>query len=274
VSAVDCVQWRLIEQLLEDRFGWGFDDVRRPILAGRLEQRVASLGLYDATDYYHYLRFHPDREEESAEIKKLVTNNETYFFRADYQLSALTQGIVPALAKTLERPLRVLSAGCSSGEEAYSLGIVLQDVESLLPHGFEVDGFDLSPARIAQGRRAVYADSSLRACDEATRQRFFAPSADGHELRARYRKGVRLFEGNLVGTLPLLSQSYDVVFCRNVLIYLSDEGVTRAIQSLAQCLRPGGYLFLGHAESLLGRAGSFAPETCASAVLYRRGESP
>jgi chemotaxis methyl-accepting protein methylase len=167
----------------------------------------------------------------------------------------------------------VLSAGCSSGEEAYSLGIALQDVEHLLPHGFEVDGFDLSPARIEQGRRAVYPEASLRACDEALRQRYFAPCEGGYELRARYRKGVRLFEGNLVSTAALHGQRYDVAFCRNVLIYLSEEGVTRATQNLAHCLRPGGYLLLGHAESLLGRLGPFAPESCASAVLYRRGQS-
>jgi chemotaxis protein methyltransferase CheR len=267
------VEWRVIEELLEAKFGWGFDDTRRPILEARLERRVEALGLLGAMDYYHYLRFHPSRDEEAEQIKTLVTNNETYFFRADYQRKILTGQLVSQLAPGLDRPLRVLSAGCSSGEEAYSLAIGLQEVEHRLPHGFEVDGFDLSPSRIEQGRRAVYHASSLRACDDMARRGYFMPNDDDtYQLRSEYRRGVSLFEGNLVGRVPPTPHRYDVAFCRNVLIYLSELGVNRALATLANCVRPGGYLFVGHAESLLGKKVPFEPTTFEDAIAYRRSE--
>jgi chemotaxis protein methyltransferase CheR len=267
----DAVAWRLLEELLDARFGLSFDDMRRQFAEARLRRRVEVLSLSTLLDYYHYLRFHPARDEEAEELKKLVTNNESYFFRGEYQLKALTDVVVPALTRPLERPLRALSAGCSAGEEAYSIAIVLSRLgERSLPHGYQVDGFDLSPVRIEQGRRAVYPETSLRACDEMQRAELFGalPNAT-FELRAAHRKAVRLFEGNLVAEAPATPFLYDVIFCRNVLIYFSALGFERALGGLARLLHPGGYLFIGHSESLLGRTALFRPETLGEAIAYR-----
>jgi chemotaxis protein methyltransferase CheR len=270
---MSAIAWRLIEELLETRFGLFFDDTRRPLLLGKLKARVDSLGLTEALDYYHYLRFHPSRNDEADQLKSAITNNETYFFRARHQLDALRDHIVPKVARTLTRPLRVLSAGCSSGEEAYSLAIQLSEVNMQLPHGFQVDGFDLSPTRVDQGQRARYAEQSLRGVGELVRESYFCPAQDGtYELREPFRRNVRIFQGNLVSDTPPSPFRYDVVYCRNVLIYLSSAGVARALQTLVNSTRLGGYLFVGHAESLLGRGTPFMPEMMGETVAYCRGE--
>jgi chemotaxis protein methyltransferase CheR len=269
VIVADDAEWKLVADLIHDRFGLAFDGVRRDFLASRLVPRLRQLRLCSLAEYYHYLLFHPERHDEDAFLRQAATNNETYFFREAYQLELLARHVAPLwVARLGGRPLRVLSAGCSSGEEAYSIAITLAERG---PPGaaVQVDGVDLSPARIAQAQRAVYGEPSLRACDADARRRYFEPLGDGgFALRPRWRAGVRCREANLLA-LPDLGV-YHAIFCRNVLIYFSERTLHAAVSALLAHLADGGTLFLGHSESLINKRAELEALCVRGTVIYRK----
>jgi chemotaxis protein methyltransferase CheR len=272
VTAFPAADLKLLGDLLQERFGLSFDGVRQEILASRLQPRMRELRLDSARAYYEYLRFHPQRDAEFDRLPAVITNNETYFFRETRQFEILIDHLIPARpAAVPSRPVRILSAGCSSGEEPYSLAIALQDAG--LPPGktWEMDACDLNPDRIARALEAVYDEGSLRACDPEARQRYFTVHEGRHRLRDRYRAGVRFFQSNLLAPgFAFDRESYDVIFCRNLLIYFSDPAFERLIGLFARSLVPGGHLFLGHSESLFDRETEFEPVVVRGSVIYRK----
>ena len=137
---------------------------------------------------------------------------------------------------------------------------------------WEIDACDLNPERIAQARKASYDAGSLRACDDETRRRYFREVGGKYELRERYRKGVRFFEANLLAPNGVFGWgTYDAIFCRNMLIYFGEEAFDGVISLFARSLAPGGYLLLGHSESLLDRVSDFLPVSFGNGVIYRKG---
>ena len=171
-----------------------------------------------------------------------------------------------------ERSLKVLCAGCSSGDEAYSLVIALQNA-GLETAGitWEIEAHDVDSEQIAKGREGLYAQGSLRACDPETRRRYFTAMDGSYRLKERHRQGVSFFETNLVAPRrPLGRGVYDVILCRNMLIYFTPSAFTSVIDLFAQSLRPGGYLMLGHSESLLDRDSPFVSVLLDGAVVYRK----
>jgi chemotaxis protein methyltransferase CheR len=276
VTAAAEAEWRLLTGLIESRFGLCFPGIRREILESRLRARLQELHLESYNEYYRYLRAHPQREAEFGYLACRITNNETYFFREAHHFEVLTRHIVPPLLPQLRsRPLRLLSAGCSSGEEAYSLAITLQDA-GLDRAGvtWEIDACDLNAERIARARAGVYEDSALRACDAETRARYFTHTGGRYRLNDRHRAGVRFLEVNLAVPGALRpAGAYDAILCRNLLIYFSPEAFDGLIRQFAGWLRPGGYLLLGHAESLIDRGTEFEPVCLPDAVVYRAGSA-
>ena len=269
----DGAGWKLLTDLMAERFGLGFDGPRREILEARIRPRLHALHLQDFREYYHYLTLHPDRETEFAELARRLTNNETYFFREQQHFEILLKHVVPAVAPSLGgAPLRILSAGCSSGEEAYSLVVKLVDAGlGLSGLSWEIDACDLNPQRILQARGAIYESLSLRGCDAETRNHCFIETDGRFRLRDRYRKGVRFFQANLAAPVASVAWGvYHAIFCRNMLIYFTDEAFTALIARLERALVPGGYLFLGHAESLIDRTPAFEPLYLEGAMVYRR----
>jgi chemotaxis protein methyltransferase CheR len=274
MSRFETAEWKLLTDVIQERFGLTFGGVRCEILEARLRPRLRALHLPELRDYYHYLRFHPDRDAEFDRLTPLITNNETYFFREAHHFDILVRHIIPERREALRgRPLRILSAGCSSGEEAYSIVIALQNAGlELAGIQWEVDACDLNPERIAQAKEGVYDAGSLRACDEESRRRYFKEDAGRFRLRERHRKGVRFFQTNLSAPNGTFGWGiYDAILCRNMLIYFSDEAFDGAIGLFARSLGTGGYLLLGHSESLLDRATDFVPLSLGSGVIYRKG---
>jgi chemotaxis protein methyltransferase CheR len=265
--------WKLLSDLIECRFGLVFDGGRRDILDSRLKARMRELGLGSLREYYLYLRAHHDREAELSRLASLITNNETYFFRETHQFDILIRHVIPPLKASLkDRPIKILCAGCSSGEEAYSLVIALQNAgQEAAGVTWEIDAHDVDSEQIARGRVALYDQSSLRACDPDARRRYFTPAAGAFQLKDRHREGVRFFETNLVTPkVPLPRAAFDVVLCRNMLIYFAQPAFSNVIDRFAQSLRPGGYLMLGHSESLLDRKTAFVPVLLDGGVVYRK----
>ncbi|HEX6105489.1 MAG TPA: protein-glutamate O-methyltransferase CheR [Gemmatimonadales bacterium] len=274
MSRFETAEWKLLTDVIQERFGLTFDGVRCEILEARLQPRMRELHLPALRDYYHFLRFHPDRDTEFERLAPLITNNETYFFREAHHFDILTRHVVPERRAALrQRPLRLLSAGCSSGEEAYSIVIALQNAGlELAGIRWEIDACDLNPDRIAQAREGVYDPGSLRACDEESRRRYFRETGGRYHLRERHRKGVRFFTANLSAPNGTFGWgTYDAILCRNMLIYFGEEAFEAAIGLFARSLAPGGYLLLGHSESLLDRRTDFTPVSFGTGVVYRKG---
>ncbi len=263
----------LLQEVIEDRFGLSYAARERTRLESHLRSRLRELHLRRYFDYYLHLK--ADEVAELPQLAALITNNETYFFREIYQFEGLFQEGIDLLQEDAVAgvSLRLLSAGCSSGEEPYSLGLYAR--ESGRPLRFEIEGFDLDPKRIEQARRAHYADSALRCTDDDQKRRYFRHLDDEverpWELRAEYRSGVRFRVGNLLEEASYgAAGSWDVILCRNVLIYFSDTAFRRAVELFAQALRPGGLLFLGHSESLIGRSTDFETVRLDRCIAYRR----
>lgn len=192
-----------------------------------------------------------------------LTVNETFFFRNTEHFAALTELVLPELlgrARAEQRPVRALSAGCASGEEAYSLAIALEALGAA-PHEISITGVDVSPAVIERARRARFSAWSLRATPDETRARYFARAGEQWVLASRVAERVSFELGNLVaGTGTFWTAGpYDLILCRNVLMYFPIATMSQVVERLERALRDGGYLFLGHAESLRATASALPP---------------
>jgi chemotaxis protein methyltransferase CheR len=275
-------EFRLLRDFIHERFGLFFEENQRGSLRSRLAGRLAGLDLLSFEDYYHYLRFGPQRAEELERMITHLTNNETYFYREMPQLQVFADTVLKGLkerkAGNGERHLRVLSAGCSTGEEVHTLAMLIYD-SGLFFWNWDVQviGMDVDLTALEKARRATYQHNSFRSLSPALLQRHFVKQGSGYQVKEAVRKMVRLRHGNLVepasyeGLAPL-----DVVFCRNVLIYFSDAMILKVVSYFHEVLAPGGYLFLGHAESLSRITDLFTPIRFQGAMAYRKpaGRAP
>jgi chemotaxis protein methyltransferase CheR len=271
-------EFRLLRDFIHERFGLFYDEGQRSSLRSRLEGRLASLDLLSFEDYYHYLRFGPQRAEELERMITHLTNNETYFFREAPQLQVFADPILKSLkdrkARAGDRTLRVLSAGCSTGEEVHTLGMVIHDSGQFFWNwDVQVFGMDVDAAAVEKARRAVYFHNSFRSLSPAVMDRHFSRQGPGAQVKEGIRRLARLRHGNLMdpasfeGLAPL-----DAVFCRNVLIYFSDAATLKVVRLFHEALAPGGYLFLGHAESLSRITDLFTPIRFQGAIVYQKAE--
>jgi chemotaxis protein methyltransferase CheR len=266
----------LLNEVIERQFGLSFSAAKRDFLESRLRPRLLALHLRRFIDYYLLLQY--DLESELEHLARQVTNNETYFFREVYQFEGLfgdsAIGASGALARRgADTTLRMVCAGCSSGEEPYTLNLYARGAAARIPGlRWSIDAFDIDVDRLRVARQAIYGGGSLRSAGEEQRSTYFASHGeDRWELRRPYREGVSFAYGNILSpsTFPK-SAPYDVVFCRNVLIYFSEAAFHRAIGNFAEILRPGGLLFLGHSESLIGRSDRFETVRLDRCIAYRR----
>jgi chemotaxis protein methyltransferase CheR len=269
-------EFRLLRDFIHERFGLFFDESHRASLRVRLAPRLALLGLLSFEDYYRYLRFAPERAAEQQRMVSHLTNNETYFFREQPQLNVFATHVLRSIkdrrSRTGERRIHVLSAGCSTGEEPLTLAMILFDSGQFF-WGWDVrvTGLDVDEAALDKARRGLYHQNSLRAVTPPLLERHFAAEGAGVRVRDSVRKAVSFRAGNLLdpqsydGLAPL-----DALFCRNVLIYFSDASVQRAVSLFQEALAPGGYLFLGHAESLARVTSAFLPIRFQGAIVYQK----
>ncbi len=267
MSEEECL---LLGELISTRFGLHFPVRKREILESRLRPRLELYSLRSFFDYYLLLL--GENSGELEHLARLVSNNETYFFRESYQFEALLFEQLAEVVGDSDR-LRVLSAGCSSGEEPYTLGIIsLRHALQLDGTAVEIDAFDIDQRRIEMARRGVYRSYSLRSLEAAQKRLYFRQLKDDRfELRPLYRQPVRFATGNIVQLETFrANEPYDAVFCRNVLIYFGAAALHQAIDNFAAVLRSGGLLFLGHSESIIGLGKPFETLRLDRCMAYRR----
>jgi chemotaxis protein methyltransferase CheR len=248
-------------------FGLHFDDNRLAVLAEVLERRVGASREASATYLARLESGGPSREELRALAQEL-TVGETYFFRNPDQFRAFAE-----VARPLRR-LRVLSAGCASGEEAYSLAIIAREHGEPGAH-VSVTGVDVNPAALAKAARGTYSRWSLRETPPDLERRWFVAAGNEYAVDPSLRTTVRFEERNLAGGGAglWLAESYDVVFCRNVLMYLTQETARAVVDRIGRALVPGGHLFLGHAETLRGLSSGFHLRHTHGTFYYQRKDA-
>ena len=227
-------------------------------------------------DYDEYFRVLTSSEDEIKELMNLVTINETSFFRFPAQFKALRESVIPEVIEhksKISRSFRVWSAGCSTGEEPYTLSMTLLD-SALDGMGYrgEVFGTDVSTQALDRARQAVYPARSLANLEQHVVQRWFEPVKGGHRPAQRVRDIVDLSYHNLVKEpYPLaLLNNWDVIFCRNVTIYFKLESTRRVVDNFYESLNPGGYLFIGHSETLTSISNRFELVEIGGVFVYRK----
>jgi len=225
--------------------------------------------------YLSRLEVEPAREELSCLAREL-TVPETYFFRNPDQYRALEEVVLPErlAAHTADRRLRILSLGCASGEEAYSLAMLVHDRLGDAHFDVSIVGADVNPAVIEKARQGRFSEWALRETSEAARRRWFRAEGRHFVLNEPLRASVRFEEYNLVEDDPRLWQpgTADIVFCRNVIMYFTPEQAQRTVRRIARALGTGGYLFLGHAETLRGISNDFHLRHTHGTFYYQRKE--
>jgi chemotaxis protein methyltransferase WspC len=274
-----------VVSLLERRIGLDSASLGPTAVPAAVADRMRTLGLADPSAYA--ARLAEQADEFDTLVDRLVVP-ETWFCRGTGLFDELARQAAAYSPKTPKlrpapsplrggaaAPFRALSLPCSTGEEPYSLAIALLEA-GLAPEWWTIDGVDLSPRLINAARRGVYRELSFRETDPGLRGRYFRPVADGWELDARVRALVRFHVGNLVdpGLLPGQSGAYNLILCRNLLIYLTPAARRQALTALERLLAPGGWLAVGHAEPRVLDGRPFRRVGPESYFLFRREPAP
>ncbi len=268
-------EFRLLRDFIYRHCGLHFGEDSKYLLERRLSKRLQTLQIKNYKDYYYHLRYNKNKDEELTEVVNELTTNETYFFREDFQLKTLTREILPEIVarkeKAGERKLRIWSAGCSSGEEPYTLAMLLLDMPLL--DGWQVDiiGTDISQRVLQVARKGIYGSSSFRSTDDLYVRRFFTEVDGKHRIADRVRERVTISYLNLFDSSKVaLLGKMDIVFCRNVIIYFDLAAKKRVIDSFYKRLAPEGFLLLGHSESLMNISNDFILRHFAHDMVYQR----
>ena len=265
--------FRLIRDIIKDYCGLYFDDTSRYLLEKRLSRRIKNHHLNDFRDYYRFIRYDKRAEEELTAIMDLLTVNETYFFREQNQLKAFSEEILEEL-KTLNqdrKTLRVWSAGCSTGEEPYTIAMLINESGHFNRWDIEIHGSDINQRVLQTARRGVYRKNSFRTTEPYFMSKYFIEEDSSFKISDAAKKHVNFSYLNLLD--PFRSKflgKMDVIFCRNVLIYFDNASRRRVIENFHDRLVEGGYLLLGHAESLINISTAFTLKHLKNDMVYQK----
>lgn len=268
-------EFRMIAEFLRSVCGLHFGAESRYLLERRLARRCAELGMRSFTSYHYALRNDTSGEGELAWAIDHLTTNETYFLRERRQLDALITEIVPKLRAraggALAPPVSIWSAGCSSGEEPYSIVLLALEAGLVPGRDLRVYASDISRQMLQKARRGVYREASFRQVEPWLRDKYFALKDGSYRISDEIKKHVHFAHLNLMDDArTALLGSLDVVLCRNVIIYFDLETKRRVVRTFHGKLKPGGYLLLGHSESLINLSTDFALEHLRQDMVYRK----
>jgi len=251
------------------------DPGQRRILSNGLNQRLATLGT--TLDHYLELLHGPHGQNELQRLIELILNHETFFFRNRPHLRALQDVLLPEIhrRKIGTRPIRIWSAGCASGEEAYSIAITaLESLGPSPPRPIEIIATDLSEAALQRAQAGIYRGRTLQHLSAELLARYFEPRGESYSIGAAARQLVRFQQMNLLDPFPAELRHIDAIFCQNVTIYFQDAARRRLIEQFYNLLPTDGLLFLGFSETLWNVFNGFrAREISGAYVYYKEAEN-
>jgi chemotaxis protein methyltransferase CheR len=268
--AINDGEFRKIVQLVMNTAGIVLSDRKRPFVQSRLGRRLRALGMADFQQYCRLLET-PDGESERSNLINAITTNHTSFFRETHHFSYLANTVLPKLASGeagRSRRLRIWSAGCSTGEEPYTIAMVLREHQATLKNwDVKILATDLDTNVVAHASQGIYDTERLESIPPSYRNRFVtALDADRAAMNDELRDLIWFAPLNLLQKWPMRGP-FDVIFCRNVVIYFDKPTQRRLFDRYADILRPDGSLFIGHSESLLNVTDRF---DLVGRTIYRR----
>jgi chemotaxis protein methyltransferase CheR len=250
IEPLNAGEFDWISRFLNDRTGIQLKDGKQAMVMGRLEKRLRMQDFQSYSQYFHSLS-QPGNELELKLAVDLLTTNETYFFREPQHFDFFCAQILPK--HPLSKPLRVWSAACSSGEEAYTLGFLL--AEYFPSKNWEIIGTDISSRVLEKAREGLYPVSAAENIPPGLLRKHCLKGLDEYDgfmmIDHAIRKRIQFEHANLIGEIPDIGL-FDVIFLRNVMIYFENDTKQRVLDRLQKFLRPGGYFFISHTESLNG----------------------
>lgn len=266
--------FRLIRDLVRDYCGIFFDDDSRYLLEKRLSRRVKSHHFGNFRDYYRYLLYDRKRDEELASIMDVLTVNETYFFREQNQLKTFGEEILPELKEKNrdKKRIRIWSAGCSTGEEPYTLAMIMLEKGMFFGWNIEIFGSDINQRVLQVARNGIYRKNSFRTIEPYYINKYFREYEEGNfRISDSVKQYVNFSHLNLLDPYKTkLVGIMDIIFCRNVLIYFDQQSRKKVIDLFHERITDGGYLLLGHAESLINISTAFTLKHFKHDMVYQK----
>lgn len=264
----------LFKNLLFEEAGIALTEQKRLMLSVRIAKRLKALGIKKYESYIDYIETSPSRREEIRLLLNVVTTNKTDFFREDYHFDYLRKTILPECDPRLveqNAPLRIWSAGCSTGEEPYTLAFVLNDFFGGRPNRFQIPATDISTDVLKKAIRAIYPSDDVKPIPTYYRNKYMVKGRGEWEgywrISPAIRRTVQFGRLNFNDDNYRIAEQMNIIFCRNVIIYFSMETKTRVMKKIGDQLFPRGYLFIGHSETLNNINNEFEP---VSRTVYRK----
>ncbi len=260
-----------------EKSGIYFTETKKYLLEGRISKRIDQLKMKSFDEYFRFVSAPTNSRKELPALFEAVTINETYFFRNEPQFQALESIITPEIlkgkAKSPIKKFRVWSAACSSGEEPYTVAmLLLEKIKPKFPQfQFEVIGNDIDSSMLQKARGGVYKEYSVRNMPKYYLQKYFTKQNDRYVLNQEVRNMVRFMSMNLYDSNAMRTMAnYDVIFCCNVLIYFDQKSKQKVVANLYDSLAKNGYLFIGYSESLHGISKAFKLVHFPKTISYKK----
>lgn len=266
--------FRKLAEFIQGYSGIKMPPNKRTMLEGRLRRRMRVVGIEDINDYCRYLFEGGGIEQEVIQLIDAVTTNKTEFFREPTHFTFMTDKALPQLHRENRRNIKVWSAASSTGAEAYTMAMVMEEYRAQhnRPFDYSILATDLCTEVLHQAVAGMYPDGMIDPVPAALRQRYVMRARDSRRRDVRIvpalRSKVSFARLNLMDQRYPVAEDMDMIFCRNILIYFDKQTQAHVLSRLCDHLRPGGYLFLGHSESIVGI--DLPVETVASTVFRRR----
>ncbi len=266
---------RRLCEFLYRRTGMSFDDNKRYYIDRRVTERMAATGSESFQLYFTTLRSDADHEVEH--LVNAFTVNETYFYREDHQLRCMTSSLLQGIVrrKKNQDAIRIWSIPCSTGEEPYSIAMwLMENWAEVDSHNIEIVGSDIDTRALKAAADGIYGARALMRLSPAVVDRYFERlEKDEVRIDPGLRDSVQFTRANLIDRSDMARyRNFDIVFCRNVLIYFDDASRRIAAENLYDCLRPGGYICLGHSETMSRISPLFSVCRFPEAIVYQRPE--
>ncbi|MBI5042218.1 MAG: protein-glutamate O-methyltransferase CheR [Gammaproteobacteria bacterium] len=271
-AALSTNDYEAFRVFLEEACGIVLGENKHYLVVSRLGRLMADEGVATLGDLVNHLRQGSNRPLRER-IVEAMTTNETFWFRDTFPFDILKDLIFPDLAERRVRNPRIWSAACSTGQEPYSISMIVQEYLAGRPGSLgdvQIHATDISPTILQEAKDATYDNLALaRGLSPERKQKYFIQQRDNHwQARPEIRNRVRFSQTNLLQSYSLLGR-FDVIFCRNVLIYFSSESKADILARMARILNPGGYLFLGSSESITQYSDEFEMVRCPRGSVYR-----
>ncbi|TVR01387.1 MAG: protein-glutamate O-methyltransferase CheR [Desulfovibrionales bacterium] len=270
-------EFQQLRDFIYAQSGISISDRRKYLLENRLSNRIKILNLKSYGEYIYYLKYDTGRRQELPRLFEVITTNETSFYRNPPQLAVFQNIVLPRfldrLRKSGKRSLHLWSAGCSTGEEPYTLAIILHEVlrSELINWDVRITANDLSEAVLHAARRGVYSEYALRTTPKEIVGKYFIEEAGQFRIRQDLKSLVSFGQLNLNDRVQIkLIPRSDIIFCRNVIIYFDDAMKKRVISAFYDNLVPDGVLFIGHSESLHHVSRTLKPQHHPGSIVYSK----